>query len=146
MNESPAQTAQTSEPTREETMTERFCSLVLQQTQIALMLVGKAPHPASGEVVRDLDHAQMIIDQLEMLEVKTQGNLNKEESGLLKQSLMTLRLAFVDAVENAPAAGAQSTQSATATTHATQPPPSETTGSTAASEPEDSKKKFTKKY
>jgi hypothetical protein len=65
------------------------------------MLLGKAPHPESGQPARDLDGAQFFIDQLEMLEAKTQGNLNPQEAGLLKQTLMTLRLAFVEAV-NAP--------------------------------------------
>jgi hypothetical protein len=44
----------------------------------------------------------MFIDQLEMIAFKTQGNLDKDEDNLLQQSLMNLRLAFVEAVENAP--------------------------------------------
>ena len=33
------------------------------------------------------DRAQRLIDQLEMLEIKTKGNLDKREEGLLKQGL-----------------------------------------------------------
>ena len=46
----------------------------------------------------------MFIDQLEMLEAKTKGNLNRQEDGLLKQALAALHMAFVEAVD-APAAG-----------------------------------------
>ena len=41
-----------------------------------------------------------------MLEAKTRGNLDPREEGLLKQSLTSLRLAFVEAVSH-PAAPAQ---------------------------------------
>ncbi|MEK7707318.1 MAG: DUF1844 domain-containing protein [Verrucomicrobiota bacterium] len=78
-----------------------FAQMVMQQSNLALMLLGKSPHPETGQPMRDLDAAKLFIDQLEMLEVKTKGNLNAHEAALLKQSLMTLHLAFVEAV-NAP--------------------------------------------
>src|SRR3974377_2099135 len=68
-----------------------FAHLVVQQSSMALMLLGKTAHPETGKTVRDLDAAQYFIDQLEMLEFKTKGNLNPEEAGLLKQSLMAPR-------------------------------------------------------
>ena len=74
---------------------------------MAMMLLGKTPHPETGQTVRDLDAAKLFIDQLEMLEVKTKGNLSAEESNLLKQTLMTLRLGFVEAA-NAPDLAAKS--------------------------------------
>src|SRR5215472_1920885 len=76
-----------------------FGHLVIQQSNMAMMMLGKVAHPETGEVVQNLDAAKLFIDQLEMLEEKTKGNLSKEESSLLKQSLMALRLAFVEAVE-----------------------------------------------
>ena len=79
-----------------------FGQLVMQQANLAFMLLGKTPHPETGKTVRDLDTAQMFISQLEMLEAKTKGNLSGDEQKLLQQSLMSLRLAFVEAV-NAPA-------------------------------------------
>jgi len=81
---------------------ELFAELVLRQTQLALVLLGKMPHPESGKVQCDLDQARLAIDLLEMLELKTKGNLTKDEDALLKQSLMMLRLAFVEAVESGP--------------------------------------------
>ena len=76
-----------------------FANLVLQQSEMALMLMGKVPHPESGQTVRELERARLLIDQLEMLDQKTRGNLTKDEAGLLKQSLMSLRMAFVEAVD-----------------------------------------------
>src|SRR5215467_11871131 len=77
-----------------------FAQLIIQQTNMAMMLLGHVAHPESGKVVKDIDAARMFIDQLEVLETKTKGNLTKEESNLLKQSLMNLRLAFVQALES----------------------------------------------
>ncbi len=111
-----------------------FAQLVMQQTNMAMMLLGKVAHPETGKVLKDLDAAQLFIDQLEMLEAKTKGNLTKEEGALLKQSLMNLRLNFVDAVESpAPEAAKKPEPSAPS-------PAIETPG---AEEPH---KKFSKKY
>jgi len=123
--------------TPEEVQSGLFAQLVLQQANLAAMLMGQEAHPETGKVTKDLDAARMFIDQLEMLEVKTRGNLNKEEAALLKQTLMNLRLGFVAAVES-PARPAQSSAPAA------QPeaPPA------AASPPaaEEHPKKFSKKY
>jgi hypothetical protein len=89
----------------------------------------------------------MFIDQLEMLEAKTKGNLSSEEQALLKQSLMSLRLAFVEAVES-PAPSEPEPAPAPAP-RAAEPSAAET-GSKSVPEPgdaeADSRKKFSKKY
>lgn len=140
MSDPDSRAERTAAPSQEEKMAGLFAHLVLQHTQLGLMLLGKAPRPDSGETVRDLDHAQSVIDQLEMLEAKTRGNLSKEEEGLLRQSLMTLRLAFVEAVDAAPSpAPADHSPAGEAR-------PTATAEAAPASAPEDSKKKFTKKY
>ena len=74
-----------------------FAQMVLQQTNMALMLMGKIANPQSGETMHDLSGAKYFIDQLEMLTVKTQGNLTADEDKLLRQSLLTLRMTFVEA-------------------------------------------------
>ncbi len=84
----------------EEMMSALFAHLVIQNTNMALMFLGKVPHPQSGETVQDLETAKMFIDQLEMLEAKTKGNLTADEAKLLKQSLTHLHMTFVQAVEN----------------------------------------------
>lgn len=78
-----------------------FASLILQQTNMGLTLLGQSPHPETGQKQVDLDSARLIIDQLEMLAVKTQGNLDPRESQLLKDSLAGLHLAYVSATHSA---------------------------------------------
>ena len=126
--------------------------MVMQQSNLAMMLLGKVPHPESGQTVRDLDGAKLFIDQLEMLEDKTKGNLTHHEEGLLKQSLMALRLAFVEAVESpeTPAQPKTAPPAAQASPTGTVPAepqdktkPAETTG--AAGE-EESRKRYSKKF
>jgi hypothetical protein len=84
---------------REEMMSALFAHLIIQNTNMALMFLGKTPHPQSGEKVQDLEAAKMFIDQIEMLEAKTKGNLTAEEAKLLKQSLTHLHMTFFEAVE-----------------------------------------------
>ena len=74
-----------SQPNTEEMHSALFAYLVMQQANMAMMLLGKTPHPETGQTVQDLESAKLFIDQLEMLEAKTKGNLNAEESKLLKQ-------------------------------------------------------------
>jgi hypothetical protein len=131
--------------TRQEMMSELFAHMVMQQTNLALMMMGKLPNPQSGETVRNLDAAQLFIDQLEMLEAKTKGNLDKNEEKLLKQSLMSLRMAFVEAVETEPAqqtASEPEPEDAAKTKEAKPNAPD----SAPSPEPEESHKKFSKKY
>ena len=138
--------------TRDELVSALFANLVIQQTNMAFMLLGKVPHPETGETLRDLESAKMIIDQLEMIEVKTKGNLNKQEDSLLKQSLTTLRMSFVDAVENqGPDGGSigesKSPAPAQAQSSAPAGSPAPTSSSTPAQPPdEERQKKFTKRY
>ena len=133
---------------REEMMSALFAHLVIQNTNMALMFVGKVPNPETNERVFDLEAARMFIDQLEMLEVKTKGNLSREEEKLLHQSLTHLRLTFVDAVNNPP--------QEEATPSAAEPPDApvpETPAATETIQPAgetpgdaDARKKFSKKY
>lgn len=136
-----------------ELMSAMFVSLVLQQTNMASIFLGLAPHPQTGQVAQDLEHARYFIDQLEMLEAKTRGNLDKREESLLKQSLTSLRLAFVEAVfqppEKAPGAdpGVKSETGAAPAPAAAPEPASEPKPAGSVPPPaEDSRKKFTKKY
>jgi hypothetical protein len=79
-----------------------FSNLLMQQFSMAMMLMGRSQPPGGHDAPpKDLEAARLFIDQLEMLETKTKGNLTKEEESLLKQTLMTLRMSFVDAVEEA---------------------------------------------
>jgi hypothetical protein len=124
---------------REEMMAALFAQLVIQQANMAMLLLGKVPHPQTGETVRDIEAARLFIDQLEMLETKTKGNLSKEEDQLLKQSLMSLRMAFVEAVQSPPPEKKPAEAA---------PPPGENKieAGTESADDAESKRKFTKKY
>jgi hypothetical protein len=121
-----------------------FAQLVMQQANMATMFLGKTPHPETGEVMKNLDAARLFIDQLEMLEVKTKGNLDKDEAALLKQSLMSLRLAFVEAVEAAPEPEAQTKPSSSPGPTPAEPAPG--AGAAPAPAEEEHRTKFSKKY
>jgi len=138
---------------REEIMSALFANMVVQQTNLAMMMLGRVAHPETGQFIHDVETARMFIDQLEMLEVKTKGNLTKEEEGLLKQGLTALRMAFVEAVDSsaagqprasaggpAPAAAAPSADAESKTPPAPAPAPAPSAAE------EESRKKFSKKY
>ena len=138
MSDSPSPTESSPAPNPEDVLAELFANLVMQQTQMALMLLGRLTHPEGGQAVQDVEGARMLIDQLEMLEVKTRGNLTEAEAKLLRQNLMALHMAFVEAVEredSAPAAAPSPTAA----------PASAPASSPAAADAE-SRKKFSKKY
>ena len=136
----------TEELSREEMHAALFAQMVMQQSSLALMLLGKTPHPPTGQTMRDLDAAQMFIDQLEMLEAKTKGNLDSHEAALLKQTLMTLRMAFVEAV-NAPEPAEQSAdKSPTPAPETPKPEAARKDAPADASTEDESAKRFTKKY
>jgi hypothetical protein len=130
------------EPSREEMQSALFAQLVMQQANMAMMLLGKVPHPETGQVVKDLEAARLFIDQLEMLENKTKGNLTREEAGLLKQSLMSLRLAFVEAVESPEPQSQPKGPEAADSSHQSQG----AQPASPAAPQEEHQKKFSKKY
>ncbi len=124
-------------------MSALFANMLMQQTNMALMFLGKMPHPETGKHVKDLEMAQLFIDQLEMLEAKTKGNLDKNEEGLLKQSLTAVRMAFVQAAQES--AAPASTPEAGKDAGAPSAPSKPAEGGPAAPDA-DSHKKFSKKY
>lgn len=147
-----------SNATREEILAALFANMVIQQTNMAMMLLGKVAHPETGKIVRDLEAARMFIDQLEMLEVKTKGNLSKQEDGLMKQALAALHMAFVEAVEtDGPKAddalvdrivGSKSESTPESPAQPVEKPAAQPSAGNAspAAAAEDSRKKFSKKY
>jgi hypothetical protein len=143
---------------RDQLISAMFASMVIQNANMAMIFLGQAPHPQSGETAQDLENARYFIDQLEMIEVKTKGNLNKQEEMLLKQSLTNLRLGFVEAAEHPMPSAADKKKVVDENSQATSPEtdeqetpivepmlPGEAAPPSAAAEAE-SKKKFTKKY
>jgi hypothetical protein len=132
-------------------MTQRFVEFVMMQAQNAALFLGQIPNPKTGEAEINLDLARMFIDQLEMIQEKTRGNLTNEETMVLRNALSNLQMAFVEA---SGAAGPQRTSEPEAprsspsqpTEQPTSPAP-EQAPPVASSETEpESRKKFTKSY
>ena len=138
---------------REEIMAAMFANMVIQQTNMAMMLMGKAPHPETGQLMKDMEAARMFIDQVEMLEAKTKGNLNKQEEGLLKQALAAVRMSFVEAMDEQPGQAPAPSQRIVPEPEPKPSPAPDAHASAATAAPEapaasteESRKKFSKKY
>jgi Domain of unknown function (DUF1844) len=138
-------------------MTQRFIEFVMMHAQNAALFLGQIPNPKTGEAEVNLDLARMFIDQLEMIQEKTRGNLTNDEAMVLRNALSNLQMAYVEA-----AGGSGTAQSTTAPQSASQPEAAEsaqpqveqsTSAAPEQSQPvapsdaeTESRKKFTKSY
>ena len=132
-------------------MTQRFIEFVMMHAQNAALFLGQIPNPKTGESEINLDLARMFIDQLEMIQEKTRGNLTNEEAMVLRNAVSNLQMAFVEASgaagpqrapqpEPPPSAPSQPSEPVASGAPEQAPPIS-------SSEPEsESRKKFTKSY
>jgi hypothetical protein len=75
--------------------------LFIMLASSALVNLGEAADPATGERVLDLEQAKEAIDLLALLRVKTDGNRTDQESHLLEEMLYDLQLRFVNAARSA---------------------------------------------
>ncbi|MGA0286507.1 MAG: DUF1844 domain-containing protein [Planctomycetota bacterium] len=80
---------------RGELPTPDFRGLVGMLASQAIMGLGAMQDPKTGRVVVDLEGSRFAIDLLGMLEEKTKGNLEKDESEELSQVLGELRSRYV---------------------------------------------------
>jgi hypothetical protein len=69
-----------------------FITTLTLQASIAL---GHMANPSTGQTEKDPVQAKFIIDTLAMLQEKTRGNLNQEETDLLENLLYELRTAYL---------------------------------------------------
>jgi hypothetical protein len=142
-------------------MTQRFIEFVMMHAQNAALFLGQIPNPKTGEPEINLDLARMFIDQLEMIQEKTRGNLTNEETMVLRNALSNLQMAFVEVSGGARPEPARRGEGAPDTVAQPEPPqsgssqPAEQPASGTAeqkppissAEPEtESRKKFTKSY
>ena len=74
-------------------------NLFLMFASSALISLGEAADPSTGERRVDLDHARDSIDMLALLRDKTSGNRTDQESRLLEQIMYDLQMRFVRAAE-----------------------------------------------
>lgn len=79
-----------------------FATFVVSLSTQALMLLGEIPDPMTNQPSTDLPAAQQLIDILGMLQEKTRGNLDRDETGLLDSILFDLRMKYVEVARAAP--------------------------------------------
>lgn len=79
-----------------------FINLVMSMTAAAMQQLGKLVNPMNGKTETNLEAAQQTIDVIEMLAAKTNGNLDKDESRYLQQTLTQLRINYVETAKNPP--------------------------------------------
>lgn len=135
-------------------LAQRFVQFVMMHTQNILYVLGRLPEAAGAPP--NLQAAKMLIDQLEMIQAKTTGNLGPQESKILDRALTEVRLAFVEASGGTPASMMPSPRlggmpEIDEEDELTEPPASAAPSPTApkseaAPQPAENKKKFTKSY
>jgi hypothetical protein len=130
-------------------MAQRFIEFVMMQAQNAALFLGQIPNPQTGKGEVNLEVAKMFIDQLEMVQEKTRGNLSNEETTVLRNAISNLQMAYVEVAEQVKKGGAPSqpqpeAQPQTETRSTSTPEEKPPVTSTEADG--ESKKKFTKSY
>ena len=126
-------------PSPQEAATALFTESLLTQARTAMMLLGRITHPALEEPVVDTARAKKLIGQLEVLEENTAG-LGAEETRLIRESLHSLRMAYVEVIGDNPPTDA--------TPKPEKPKPSDEKPATesAADDDDHTPKRFVKKY
>lgn len=74
-----------------------FTTFCLSMASAALIHLGDAPSPETGETAPNLALARQTIDTLAMLRDKSRGNLSGDEQKLVDTLLYDLRMRFVSA-------------------------------------------------
>lgn len=73
-----------------------FLQLILQFQTAAMIGMGKIKNPVTDKIERDMEQARYAIDMLDMIKIRTKGNIDSDEEKFLEQILKDLKLNFVD--------------------------------------------------
>lgn len=76
--------------------TQMFFYLVSTFEMAAMQQMGKIKNPMTDKIEINLDQAQASIDMIDMMIVKTKGNLSDEESKFIESVTAQLKLNYVD--------------------------------------------------
>jgi len=82
--------------------TRKFVQFIMVKAQSILYVLGRIPTPEGERLPPNLQAAKMMIDHLDLIALKTQGNLNSQEEKILKEALQQVQLAFVEASGGTP--------------------------------------------
>src|ERR1700677_2567570 len=84
-------------------LAQRFVQFVMMQVQNIYYILGSIPSPDGRAIPPNLEVGKLLIDQLEMIEEKTRGNLSAQETSILEEALKKVRLAFIEVSGGPPA-------------------------------------------
>ncbi|NDD81684.1 MAG: DUF1844 domain-containing protein [Verrucomicrobia bacterium] len=137
--------------------TRKFVQFIMVQAQNILYVLGRIPTPEGERLPPNLQAAKMMIDHLDLIALKTQGNLNAQEEKILKEALQQVQMAFVEASGGTPPSmmpdrGPQMEMPELEEDLEAEPsvvreaPPGPPAPSTPRAEPGEDKKKFFKSY
>ena len=93
---------QKNNPALNSEMTKRFVQFVMVQAQNILYVLGRIPTPEGDRIPPNLQAAKMMIDHLELICIKTEGNLSPQETKIITEALQQVQLAFVEASGGTP--------------------------------------------
>jgi hypothetical protein len=93
---------QKNNPALNSEMTKRFVQFVMVQAQNILIVLGRIPTPEGDRIPPNLQAAKMMIDHLELIRIKTEGNLSPQETKIITEALQQVQLAFVEASGGTP--------------------------------------------
>jgi len=129
-------------------MAQRFIEFVMMQAQNAAFMLGQIPHPQTGKAEVNLDMAQLLIDQLVMIQEKTKGNLTSDEGRILANALANLQIAFVEVAQKQRSTGSVSPapEPVSPSKPEAEGPAARTDETTGTGTEGDGKRKFVKSY
>ena len=82
-----------------------FETLITEYSTTAMAYLGGMPDPETQEPIFNLQLAKRMIDTIDLLKGKSQGNLSTPENNFLENTLYSLKLAYVRAVQNSAGTG-----------------------------------------
>ena len=94
---------QKANPTISPELARKFVQFVMIQAQNILYVLGRIPTPEGERLPPNLQAAKMMIDHLDLIQIKTQGNLTAQETKIISEALQQVQLAFVEASGGTPA-------------------------------------------
>ena len=93
-----------------------FETLITEYSTTAMAYLGGMPDPETQEPIFNLQLAKRMIDTIDLLKEKTKGNLSTPESNFLENTLYSLKMTYVRAVQSSasPGSGKEADESETA--------------------------------
>jgi len=76
-----------------------FYQLIMSFQMAVMQQLGMIKNPLTDQIEKDLQQAQLTIDMLDMLKVKSEGNRSKDETEYLEHVLRELKMNYIDELE-----------------------------------------------